>query len=171
MTTPEPVGSFALVLHSHLPWLSHHGTWPVGEEWLYQSWSSSYLPVFSVLRQLATEGRTNLVTLGMTPVLAAQLDDPYSVSEFATWLGFWTQRATNSHATVTMSCAGLATMRLVSPAGGLPTSSGTGRLAVRRPSGSWPTVALLSCLVVRPPSFPAPPRRRSGGIRFGGRAR
>ena len=93
MTTPEPVGSFALVLHSHLPWLSHHGTWPVGEEWLYQSWSSSYLPVFSVLRQLATEGRTNLVTLGMTPVLAAQLDDPYSVSEFATWLGFWTQRA------------------------------------------------------------------------------
>ena len=48
----------------------------MGEEWLYQSWSSSYLPVFRVLEQLASEGRTDLVTLGMTPVLAAQLDDP-----------------------------------------------------------------------------------------------
>ena len=33
-----PVGTFCLVLHSHLPWLAHHGRWPVGEEWLYQSW-------------------------------------------------------------------------------------------------------------------------------------
>ena len=30
-------GTFCLVLHSHLPWLAHHGTWPVGEEWLYQA--------------------------------------------------------------------------------------------------------------------------------------
>ncbi len=93
MTPNEPVGSFALVLHSHLPWLAHHGSWPVGEEWLYQSWSSSYLPVFRVLEQLASEGRTDLVTLGMTPVLAAQLDDPYCLSQFETWMGFWVERA------------------------------------------------------------------------------
>ena len=36
---------FTLVLHTHLPWLAHHGSWPVGEEWLYQAWSASYLPL------------------------------------------------------------------------------------------------------------------------------
>ena len=30
MSTREP-GMFALVLHSHLPWLANHGRWPVGE--------------------------------------------------------------------------------------------------------------------------------------------
>ncbi len=89
----EPVGSFALVLHSHLPWLAHHGSWPVGEEWLYQSWASSYLPVMDVLGRLASEGRQHLVTLGVTPILAAQLDDAHCLREFETWLGFWSQRA------------------------------------------------------------------------------
>ena len=93
MNTEEPIGSFALVLHSHLPWLAHHGSWPVGEEWLYQSWSSSYLPVVEVLQRLAAQGRTNLVTMGVTPVLAAQLDDPYCLSQFETWMGFWAERA------------------------------------------------------------------------------
>ena len=89
----DEVGTFCLVLHSHLPWLAHHGSWPVGEEWLYQSWATSYLPVFEVLNRLAEEGRQNLVTLGMTPVLAAQLDDPYCLANFHTWLGFWHERA------------------------------------------------------------------------------
>ena len=58
----------AFVLHSHLPWLPHHGAWPVGEEWLYQSWAACYLPVFEMLGRLADEGRTDQLTLGMTPV-------------------------------------------------------------------------------------------------------
>ncbi|MGD9957640.1 MAG: 1,4-alpha-glucan branching protein, partial [Candidatus Nanopelagicales bacterium] len=45
----EPVGTFSLVLHTHQPWLAHHGTRPVGEEWLYQAGATSYLPVFDVL--------------------------------------------------------------------------------------------------------------------------
>jgi 1,4-alpha-glucan branching enzyme len=87
------VGSCAIVLHTHLPWLAHHGSWPVGEEWLYQSWAASYLPVAAMLRRLADEGRRDLLTLGVTPVLAAQLDDPYCLREFHTWLGFWSVRA------------------------------------------------------------------------------
>ena len=86
-------GSFALVLHSHLPWLAHHGSWPVGEEWLYQAWAASYLPVLDVLDELAAEGRTDVLTLGITPVLAAQLDDPHTLAGFATWLGFWQARS------------------------------------------------------------------------------
>ena len=32
------------MLHTHLPWVAHAGAWPVGEEWLHQAWSASYLP-------------------------------------------------------------------------------------------------------------------------------
>lgn len=90
---PEQVGSFAMVLHSHLPWLAHHGSWPVGEEWLHQAWSSSYLPLVQLLEELADEGRRDLLTLGVTPVLAAQLDDPWCLRELSRWLGCWRVRA------------------------------------------------------------------------------
>lgn len=89
----EPVGTFCLVLHTHLPWLAHGGAWPVGEEWLHQAWSSAYRRIVGVLSELAEEGRRDLLTLGITPVLAAQLDDPYCLSELHTWLGFWQTRA------------------------------------------------------------------------------
>jgi 1,4-alpha-glucan branching enzyme len=91
--TEAPVGTFCLVLHSHLPWLAHHGAWPVGEEWLHQAWGTSYTPVLEVLRRLGEQGRTGVLTLGVTPVLAAQLDDPYCLREQHTWLGYWLVRA------------------------------------------------------------------------------
>ncbi len=97
MSTPSPKvtepGMFALVLHSHLPWLANHGRWPVGEEWLYQSWADSYLPLTDMLSTLADEGRTNLLSLGITPVLAAQLDDPHCLAGMHHWLGNWQLRA------------------------------------------------------------------------------
>ncbi|NUT90440.1 MAG: glycoside hydrolase family 57 protein [Saccharothrix sp.] len=86
-------GTFCLVLHSHLPWLAHHGAWPVGEEWLYQAWAHSYLPVVDLLERFAAEGREDVLTLGVTPVLAAQLDDPYSLRGVHDWLGNWQLRA------------------------------------------------------------------------------
>jgi 1,4-alpha-glucan branching enzyme len=89
----QPVGTFCLVLHTHLPWLAHHGTWPVGEEWLYQAWATSYLPVADLLHRLADEGRRDILTLGVTPVVAAQLDDSYCLREMRTWAGFWQARA------------------------------------------------------------------------------
>lgn len=89
----DTIGSFCLVLHSHLPWLPHHGSWPVGEEWLYQAWAHSYLPVVDLLRRFAEEGRRDVLTLGVTPVLAAQLDDPYALRAFHDWLGTWQLRA------------------------------------------------------------------------------
>ncbi|MFL6138112.1 MAG: 1,4-alpha-glucan branching protein domain-containing protein [Frankiaceae bacterium] len=89
----DRVGSCCFVLHAHLPWLAHAGAWPVGEEWLHQAWAGAYLPVVDVLDRLAAEGRRDLLTLGVTPVLAAQLDDPYCLRELHTWLGFWQVRA------------------------------------------------------------------------------
>ncbi|GAA5062735.1 glycoside hydrolase family 57 protein [Nocardia callitridis] len=92
MTGSVP-GQFTLVLHSHLPWLANHGRWPVGEEWLYQSWASSYIPLVRVLKTLAAEGRSHLLSLGITPVLAAQLDDPHCSAGMHHWLGNWQLRA------------------------------------------------------------------------------
>lgn len=91
MTT---VGTLALVLHTHLPWLPGHGTWPVGEEWLYQAWSSSYLPMVDLLQDLAAGDQTDVLTLGVTPTIAAMLDDPACLAGEHAWLADWQLRAT-----------------------------------------------------------------------------
>ena len=61
----------ALVLHSHMPYVEGFGTWPFGEEWLWEAIATSYLPLLDVLD--AAPGR---VTLSITPVLADQLEAP-----------------------------------------------------------------------------------------------
>ncbi|SHM27767.1 1,4-alpha-glucan branching protein domain-containing protein [Cryptosporangium aurantiacum] len=89
----RPVGTFCLVLHTHLPWLPHAGTWPVGEEWFHQAFAGSWRRVVTVLDRLAAEGRRDVLTLGVTPVTAAMLDDRYLLDELHTWLGNWQLRA------------------------------------------------------------------------------
>lgn len=86
-------GAFCLVLHSHLPWVPGHGVWPLGEEWLFQAWAESYVPLVAELDSLAAEGFRDVLTLGVTPVLAAQLDHPRMRREVCTWVGLWEQRA------------------------------------------------------------------------------
>jgi 1,4-alpha-glucan branching enzyme len=92
--TARPVpGALCLVLHSHLPWLQHHGVWPLGEEWLHQAWVESYVPLVAELDALAAEGHRDVLTLGVTPVLAAQLDDPYALEQARTWAALWQLRS------------------------------------------------------------------------------
>jgi len=62
---------FSLVLHTHMPYVEGFGTWPFGEEWLWEAIATSYLPLLDVLD--AHPGR---VTLSITPVLADQLEAP-----------------------------------------------------------------------------------------------
>jgi 1,4-alpha-glucan branching enzyme len=88
-----PVGTFCLVLHTHLPWVAHAGTWPVGEEWLHQAFTGSWRRVLGLLDELAAAGARDVLTLGVTPVLAAMLDDPYCLRQLHTWAGTWQLRA------------------------------------------------------------------------------
>jgi 1,4-alpha-glucan branching enzyme len=60
-------GELALVLHTHMPYVEGFGTWPFGEEWLWEAVATVYLPLFEVL-----EGAP--VTIGLTPVLCDQLE-------------------------------------------------------------------------------------------------
>jgi 1,4-alpha-glucan branching enzyme len=84
--TPVAPRELALVLHTHLPYLKGHGVWPVGEEWLFQAWAESWLPVTDVLLRLADEGHRDLLTLGVTPTVAAQVADPRLRRDLGTWL-------------------------------------------------------------------------------------
>ena len=63
-------GALALMLHSHMPYVEGFGTWPFGEEWLWEAVATSYLPLLDVLRAGAP------VTLSLTPVLCDQLEAP-----------------------------------------------------------------------------------------------
>ena len=66
MRAGESAGDLAIVLHSHMPYVEGFGTYPFGEEWLFDAVIRSYLPVLEVARDL---------TMTVTPVLADQLED------------------------------------------------------------------------------------------------
>jgi len=72
-------GSFALVLHSHMPYVEGFGTWPFGEEWLFEAMACSYLPLLDVLPGSA-------ITVSVTPVLADQLEAPGLTERFCAFL-------------------------------------------------------------------------------------
>ena len=42
-------GALALVLHSHMPYVEGFGTWPFGEEWLWEAVACVYLPLLDLL--------------------------------------------------------------------------------------------------------------------------
>ena len=42
-------GALALVLHSHMPYVEGFGTWPFGEEWLWEAVACVYLPLIELL--------------------------------------------------------------------------------------------------------------------------
>ncbi len=66
MAPEESAGDLAIVLHSHMPYVEGFGTYPFGEEWLFDAVIRSYLPVLEVAERL---------TMTITPVLADQLED------------------------------------------------------------------------------------------------
>ncbi|HEU5260244.1 MAG TPA: 1,4-alpha-glucan branching protein domain-containing protein [Gemmatimonadales bacterium] len=72
---------FVLALHSHLPYVVHHGRWPHGSDWLCEAALDTYLPLLEKLQELVQEGTPAPLTIGFTPVLANQLASPDFVQE------------------------------------------------------------------------------------------
>ena len=70
------VGSFNLILHSHIPYCRNAGRWPHGEEWLHEAAAETYLPLLMALYELRSEQCPYKLTLSFTPVLLEQLADP-----------------------------------------------------------------------------------------------
>jgi 1,4-alpha-glucan branching enzyme len=64
-------GELALVLHTHMPYVEGYGTWPFGEEWLWEAIATCYLPLLDAFGEHGAP-----LTLSLTPVLCDQLAAP-----------------------------------------------------------------------------------------------
>ena len=74
-------GALAIVLHTHMPYVEGFGTWPFGEEWLWEAMAGCYLPLLDLLDSGAP------LTLSLTPVLCDQLEAPGIAERFRTFVG------------------------------------------------------------------------------------
>jgi 1,4-alpha-glucan branching enzyme len=73
-------GALAIVLHTHMPYVEGFGTWPFGEEWLWEAMVGCYLPLLDLLDEGAP------LTLSLTPVLCDQLEVPGLTERFAAFV-------------------------------------------------------------------------------------
>jgi 1,4-alpha-glucan branching enzyme len=80
MSREGTAGDLAIVLHSHMPYVEGFGTYPFGEEWLFDAVIRSYLPVLEMARDL---------TMTVTPVLADQLEDAGAAERLRRFLIEW----------------------------------------------------------------------------------
>ena len=76
-------GELAIVLHSHQPYVEGFGTWPFGEEWLWESIATAYLPLLDLLDSGPPIAP---LTLSLTPVLCDQLEAPGALERCADFL-------------------------------------------------------------------------------------
>ena len=76
----DSAGDLAIVLHSHMPYVEGFGTYPFGEEWLFDAAIRSYLPVLEFAERL---------TLTVTPVLADPLEDEGARGRLRDFLVEW----------------------------------------------------------------------------------
>jgi 1,4-alpha-glucan branching enzyme len=77
----RPRGALAIVLHTHMPYVEGFGTWPFGEEWLWEAMAGCYLPLLDLLDAGAP------LTLSLTPVLCDQLEAPGIAERFVAFVG------------------------------------------------------------------------------------
>jgi 1,4-alpha-glucan branching enzyme len=73
MTVARDRGELAILLHSHMPYVEGFGTWPFGEEWLFEAAASAYVPLLEQCERWADRETTGVLTIGVTPVLSDQL--------------------------------------------------------------------------------------------------
>ena len=62
---------FCLALHGHIPNIINHGSWPHGENWLFEAIFEVYLPLLEWLE--SSEDVDFSISLGLTPILIHQL--------------------------------------------------------------------------------------------------
>jgi 1,4-alpha-glucan branching enzyme len=148
----QTAGDLAIVLHSHMPYVEGFGTYPFGEEWLFDAVIRSYLPVLEVAERL---------TMTVTPVLADQLEDRGAAGRLRQFLLDWRIGAAEADmeevpAECRAACAGELrryrhALELLDAAGGDPLrpfqdAAGEGRVAL---ASSAATHAVLPLLATR----------------------
>ena len=79
-------GELAIVLHTHMPYVEGFGTWPFGEEWLWEAAATSYVPLLRVLDGMGPEQSRTKLTVSLTPVLCDQLEAPGAIERCIAFL-------------------------------------------------------------------------------------
>jgi 1,4-alpha-glucan branching enzyme len=74
-------GKLAILLHTHMPYVEGFGTWPFGEEWLWEAMAGCYLPLLDLLDAGAP------LTISLTPVLCDQLEAAGVAERFEAFVG------------------------------------------------------------------------------------
>ncbi len=82
----QQLGYVTFALHSHLPYVINHGTWPHGTEWLYEAAAETYLPLLKMFEELGQQGLALNANVSLTPVLLEQLSHPVFKQEFPIYL-------------------------------------------------------------------------------------
>jgi hypothetical protein len=128
----ETAGDLAIVLHSHMPYVEGFGTYPFGEEWLFDAVIRSYLPVLEVRATADDDGH---------PGLADQLEDAGAAARLRDFLREWRIGAAEADVREVPPSAALLA-RPSSPATGTRSSCSTppeatrcGHSATPRPTG------------------------------------
>jgi 1,4-alpha-glucan branching enzyme len=73
---PDVLGSFTFILHTHLPYVLHHGKWPHGSDWLSEAVAECYIPILEVLERLDQDGLAPRISMDFSPINLEQLADP-----------------------------------------------------------------------------------------------
>ncbi len=82
----SPIGAFTFVLHSHMPYARLAGRWPHGEEWIHEAATETYIPLLQALYDLKHDGVNFKITIGITPILGEQLNDPLVLEHLEAYL-------------------------------------------------------------------------------------
>ncbi len=88
-------GNFVLILHTHLPWVLHHGNWPHGVDWLTEAAAECYIPLLNIFNELLEQNILPKVSLDISPVLCEQLEHPDFKSVFIKYCDEKIQAAQN----------------------------------------------------------------------------
>ena len=87
MTPPSITGGYVTItLHSHLPYVVNHGTWPHGLEWLCEAAAETYLPILRMLGRLEKDGISLKANINLSPILLEQLAHPVFREEMVAYL-------------------------------------------------------------------------------------
>ncbi|MBM3267233.1 MAG: DUF1957 domain-containing protein [Candidatus Sericytochromatia bacterium] len=70
-----PIGSLAIAILLHVPYVRRAGMWPFGEYQLYRAICDGIVPVLEAIRELQAGGIAPRFTVALSPLVAEQLSD------------------------------------------------------------------------------------------------
>src|SRR5215469_4962249 len=82
----DQLGYVTFTLHSHLPYVINHGTWPHGTEWLYEAAAETYLPLLRIFAELEQQKLALKANVNLSPILLEQLAHPVFKAEFPKYM-------------------------------------------------------------------------------------